>query len=135
MWCEAKRKSRFAWYRNYERWQTGIDLNHWKHYQAVAKATGFGVYLFFLHDCSTPSAGDLGHGSEPTCPTGLFGGSLDYLANNISQTIGRSGPCGGHGRHGMVYWAHDSLTLHGELEEVLRIAKSTDAGQLGERNG
>ncbi len=117
-WCEAKHKTRFAWYRLKRRWQTGIDLNHWDHYQKVGQATGFGVYLFFLHDCSTPSASDLQYGCDPECPTGLFGNTLDNLAGSISQTSER------HGRHGMVYWAREALNKVASLDEVFAAAEA-----------
>lgn len=127
MWCEAKHKTVFTWYRRDPQWETGIDLNHWEHYQNVATATGVPVYVFFLHRCSTPSASDLQHGCEPVCPTGLFGNTLDNLAKSISHKSPRHSKPGGHGRHGMVYWAEKSLRLVASLETVLEIAETASA--------
>jgi hypothetical protein len=115
LWCEAKHKSVFTRYRKADTWTTGIDLHHWEHYRQVARSTRLPVWLLFLHRCSTPDAKDLRFaGCPPECPVGLFGGSIERLANNISHTSDR------HGRHGMIYWAHDTLKLIAPLEEVLK---------------
>ena len=117
-WCEAKRKTRFAWYRKEQRWQTGIDLNHWKHYQGIAVATGIPVWLFFLHECPKPTQADLDGGSDDKCPTGLFGNTLEKLsADDSSQTWCPPGS------KGMIYWARRSLLQLDTLENFMKIAQ------------
>ena len=116
VWCEAKHKTVFTWYRKENRWETGMDLHHWHQYQQVQETTGIPVYVFFLHRNSTPDKRDLDSGSDEECPTGLFGQTLSELANSISHTSNK------HGNHGMVYWAHESLQWHDSVENVLQIA-------------
>jgi hypothetical protein len=118
-WVEAKRKSRFAWYEIYGKWQTGIDLRHYEHYLRVSEATHLPVWLFFLHVDSVPSAMDIKRNSPAECPVGLFGGEIKYLESKISQKDkyqknGRDYP--------MVYWQHEHLKEITTLKEVIDAA-------------
>lgn len=122
VWVEAKHKTVFTWHRKTERWTTGIDLRHYKEYIEVMKRTTHPVWLMFFHSSKQPSANDLRHGCPTECPTGLFGKPLSILIeeeNHRSPCLdySRSG-CTGHGRTGMVYWAHESLQLLATKQEV-----------------
>lgn len=117
-WVEAKHKTVFSWYRLGGYWCTGIDLNHYADYQRVQEESSRPVWLLFLHRSATPDAGDLAHGCPSECPAGLFGSTLDHLSQNESHRSNR------HGRHGMVYWAHDTLTELATLDEVLRLSRA-----------
>lgn len=103
-WIEAKRKSVFSWHRISSRWVTGIDIYVYEHYQEVAQATPWQIWLLFLHEESRTNNGP--------CPTGLYGGELNYLVQyeNHRHT--------NWGRKGMVYWAHETLTQLATLAEV-----------------
>jgi len=116
-WVEAKRKSAFTWFRNGNppNWETGIDINHYRDYQDVMEISSVPVWLLFLHENNRPSDSDLGWGSPPHCPTGLFGQSLEYLTNNESHISDN------WGRHGMVYWSVDKLKKLAEIEELEKI--------------
>lgn len=116
LWCETKHKTVFSWYRIGRCWETGIDAHHFADYRRVAEETGLPVWLVFLHTSDQPSAGDIRYGCPPRCPVGLFGGELGFLADNISHDSSR------WGRHGMVYWAHDTLKLLAPLADVQREA-------------
>ena len=111
-WIEAKHKNVFTWHRITGRWVTGIDLNHWNGYQDTQRESGRRVWMLFLHRCSQPDFRDIKQGCPPECPTGLFGGSLDYLKRNENHRHDN------WGRHGMVYWAVDVLKKLATLEEV-----------------
>ena len=114
LWCETKHKSVWTWYRKEQRWETGINLNHYDDYQVVAQQTGLPVWLLFLHRQDLPDIRDRQLGSPGRCPVGLFGGRLDELRKMESHRLNR------HGRHGMVYWAHSTLALLASLDEVER---------------
>lgn len=103
-WFEAKHKTCFTWHRLTRRWVTGIDLKHYREYQEVADRTGLPVWLMFYHPRSEPSDNDKSHGCPAECPTGLFCGEIKTLRQCENHTSDR------HGRSGMVYWAHSSLT-------------------------
>lgn len=123
---EAKHKSVFSWHHITKSWVTGIDLNHYADYREVALQTERRVWLFFLHRQSTPDRIDAdgrakcpscrrsptGSCCPATCPTGLFAGSLSWLCDHESHRHAN------HGRHGMVYWAHDTLRCIATLAEV-----------------
>lgn len=111
LWCEAKHKTVFSWYRKGRRWVTGIDRRHYRDYQNVASITGLPVWLLFLHVSGAPSAVDIGY-CPVECPTGLYGGNLDFLTQNESHQSDR------HGTSGMVYWDEKVLTLLASVEEV-----------------
>jgi hypothetical protein len=115
-WLEAKRKSHFAWWRQGNRWQTGIDLRHYQHYLHVREVTQMPVWLFFLHVSAIPSAYDLEQGCPSECPTGLFGGEIKYLDTVIAQQ-------GSYTRNGrsypMVYWQHKDLKTIATLKQVM----------------
>lgn len=125
-WIEAKHKTVFTWHRISKRWTTGIDRHHYKQYLLVRDQVGLPVWLLFLHECSMPSTEDLRRGCPETCPTGLFGGDLDWL-----KTI-ENHQHENHGRTGMVYWAHEnleqphkSLKRLATLEEVRSTTKAS----------
>ena len=111
-WVEAKHKSVFTWHRISSSWLTGIDLNHYRGYQETEHASGRRVWLMFLHRSSQPDGRDVKAGCPAECPTGLFGGSLPYLARNVHHCHGN------WGRHGMVYWAVTTLKLLASIDEV-----------------
>lgn len=120
-WIEAKHKTVFTWHRKTHRWTTGIDRHHYQQYCKVRDMLGFPVWLLFLHESSIPDPRDLRFGCPNECPTGLFGGDLDWLrmAENHEHP--------NHGRSGMVYWAYlnneepwKSLKEIATLEEVRR---------------
>lgn len=113
-WYEAKHKTHFTWHRKSNNWQTGIDLRHYLDYIKVQDATQE-VYICFLHECAMPSAGDLAYGSPSVCPTGLYGGSLEYLMahehhRDSFERAGRGYP--------MVYWNESDLDHLASLDEV-----------------
>lgn len=102
-WIEAKHKTVFTWHRKTQRWTTGIDLHHYRQYCKVRDCLGYPVWLLFLHESSRPDLRDLRFGCPSECPTGLFGGDLDWLrmAENHEHP--------NHGRSGMVYWAYQNI--------------------------
>lgn len=123
---EAKHKSVFSWHHVTRKWCTGIDLHHYADYREVQSETCTRVWLLFLHRSSRPGEIDArgrtscpacafsptGSCCDAECPTGLFGGSLSYLVKNENHRHSN------HGRHGMVYWAHETLNLLASVEEV-----------------
>ncbi len=112
LWGEAKRKTVFAWYSKRAEWRTGIDINHYNDYLQVRHDYGLPLWLFFLHECSTPDALSLKWRNCPDeCPTGLFGQEITLLAEHEGNRDD------GQGHHGMVYWAHESLRLLAPLSE------------------
>lgn len=85
---------------------TGIDLRHYEDYCKVDDASPWPVWLLFLH------RGGQAKDSPGNSPAGLFGKPLDYLRtheNHRHENWGRSG---------MVYWAHESLKLLADVEEL-----------------
>lgn len=114
-WIEAKHKKVFTWHRISGTWQTGIDLRHWEEYKRVQEISKRRVWLFFLHRSNKPDERDLKGGSPSLCPTGLFGGSLDYLSRHIHHEDAR------WGRTGMVYWAVDTLQKLALLSEIAEL--------------
>ena len=115
IWFETKQKSVFTWHRITSRWVTGIDLNHYVDYQRVSEQTHCPVWLLFLHEQAIPHARDRQFCSTHNCPTGLFGGELSFLTNNENHRHDN------WGRHGMVYWAHETLRQFATLEEMAAI--------------
>jgi hypothetical protein len=112
-WIEAKHKTVFTWHRASRRWCTGIDLHHYKDYLQVGEISQRPVWLLFLHRSDKPDARDIAGGCPPACPVGLFGGSLACLKWNENHRHEN------WGRHGMVYWAEDSLQRLATLDELL----------------
>ena len=104
VWIEAKHKSAFTWHRITERFVTGIDLNHWRDYLQVAHQTSIDVWLVFNHKGGTAK-------DSPESPRGLFVGDIMKLKDCINHTHEN------WGRHGMVYWAMESLTRMGDALE------------------
>ena len=112
-WVEVKQKSRFAWYRRGQCWNTGIDDRLWTHYRDCERVTGFPVWLLFLHRESTPSPSDQRYlPPGTTCPVGLFG--IDLVRADECKRSGRDG------NRTMWYWRARDLKLLATLEEVLR---------------
>mgnify|MGYP006433119307 CR=1 FL=1 len=114
LWCETKYKTVFSWYRKGRKWVTGVDQNHFRDYRQVAAETGLPVWLAFLHVSDAPHDKDISCGAPSLCPTGLFIGEVERLARSYSHESGR------HGRHGMIYWAEETLTRLASAEEVMR---------------
>ena len=111
-WVEVKQKSRFAWYRRGQCWNTGIDDRLWTHYRDCQRVTGVPVWLLFLHRESTPSPGDQRYLPPGTlCPVGLFG--IDLFRADECKRSGRDG------NRTMWYWRARDLKLLATLEEVL----------------
>lgn len=109
---EAKHKTVFTWHRISKRWCTGIDLHHYAGYQKVQAISGRSVWLTFLHVSEQPDARDLAAGCPERCPVGLFGEELRFLVEHENHRHEN------WGRHGMVYWAVDTLKLLAPLEQV-----------------
>lgn len=108
-WIEAKHKTAFSWHRNTDKWVTGIDLHHYKHYLKIADyCSPWPIYLMFLHKNGvakdTPK--------DKISPSGLFGGELQFLRKNENHRHRN------HGRSGMVYWGIDVLKKYCELDEM-----------------
>lgn len=110
LWIEAKTKTAFTWYRNKQKWTTGIDKRHYGDYLELSKLSPWPIWLLFLH--YEGQAKD----SPPGCPTGLYGDLIDSLAKKISHTSNN------WGKSGMVYWTYESLRKIATLEEVLRMS-------------
>jgi hypothetical protein len=105
---EAKHKSVFSWYREGQRWTTGIDRHHWEDYCKIASLTGCDLWLMFLHEESEPDLRDKGphpYCDGRKCSTGLFGHSINHLKNNVSHYCTSKQ----HGTSGMIYWAEETL--------------------------
>lgn len=113
-WIEAKHKTVFSWDRKTRMWITGIDLRHYADYIRVMQKTKLPVWLLFYHGCSRPDPKDLRFdGCPKECPTGLYGGELIFLMGYehhrcLPKDTTRKGMVG-HGKSGMVYWAHKDL--------------------------
>jgi len=105
-WIEAKHKSVFSWHRITRRWVTGIDRRHYHDYLKVAEASPWPVWLMFLH------RNDYTNEPPHNCPSGLFGGELKRLKDNVNHEHDN------WGKSGMVYWAHETLLQLATLEEV-----------------
>ena len=137
MWIEAKHKTVFTWHRNTQHWTTGIDLRHYEDYMEVAKQTKLPVWLMFFHRNEMPSDNDKRYGCPSKCPTGLYGGDVFTLSlkehhRTLAINHERDG-CLGHGKSGMVYWAHGDLKQLATKQKVLDSAKnrqSNDANLL-----
>lgn len=119
-WIEAKHKTRFSWHGKTSQWVTGIDIKHYEHYLEIDIETPWPVWLLFLHKDSTPWAEDLSRwrACPKACPVGLFGNALDKLRNTENHRDTR------WGKHGMVYWARDSLIQIASMEEIERLQQS-----------
>lgn len=105
-WMEAKHKTAFSWYRIGARWVTGIDIRHYLQYLEVDRCTPWPVWLLFLHQ------GGQAKDSPADSPSGLFGNTLEFLADNESHRSDK------WGKSGMVYWAYSDLKLLATLEQV-----------------
>lgn len=108
-WVEAKHKSAFSWYRAGSIWTTGIDCHHFDEYLKIARCTDLPVWLLFLQREGTAK----GTPADMKSPTGLFGGEINYLHDNIDHSSAR------WGRYGMYYWSSGVLRKIASLEEVV----------------
>jgi hypothetical protein len=111
-WIEAKHKTVFSWHRKTACWCTGIDLNHYEDYKQVQETSSRPVWLLFLHRSNMPDQRDLDAGCPKRCPVGLFGGSLAFLEQHENHRHDN------WGRHGMVYWAYETLKLVAPIDEI-----------------
>jgi len=110
---EAKHKTVFSWHRLTLQWQTGIDKHHFEQYCKVREESKLQVYIFFYHNCSTPSEKDRRHdGCPATCPTGLYADTVDSLKGIIAHISDK------RGKGGMVFWNHCDLTKVAECTQV-----------------
>jgi len=114
-WVEAKHKTVFSWHRKTCRWCTGIDLNHYAEYQKVEEVSRRPVWVFFLHREDKPDDRDIRGGCPSKCPTGLFGSPLSHLRRHENHRHEN------WGRHGMVYWAHETLKQLETIESLTAI--------------
>ena len=113
-WIDVKDKAVFTWHRITSCWCTGIDTRCYESYTALATGSGVHVFLFFLHEISTPNAIDLAYPECPKqCPTGLF-------LVNVMTPINHSFKGGNNGLP-MVYWAHAQLKKIIEIKELKEI--------------
>lgn len=107
VWVEAKTKSGWSWHANSQKWQDGIDLNHWRDYQKVDATLPWPVWVLFLHrtqEEATPSREEYRAPPYETPPEpGIYGSTVRYL----SQANGRESDV--YGPHGMIYWNRDDL--------------------------
>ena len=115
-WVEAKTKSAFTWYRIKEKWQTGIDLRHWRDYLKVNAVTPFQMWIVFLHRDGTAKDTPPGMIS----PTGLFGNEIGVLQACVDHESENHGPSG------MVYWNHEDLRLVASLEQLQEYGKDQE---------
>lgn len=111
-WIEAKRKTAFSWHRQSRRWVTGIDLKHYRDYQAIAERYPWELWLLFLHESSMPSNEDRSHSCPSRCPTGLFGEEIGKMSRHENHRSDK------YGKGGMVYWKHQSLRQLATLNEI-----------------
>jgi hypothetical protein len=119
---EAKHKSVWTWRYTtnkehpYPRWQTGIDLPHFRDYGKVQDETGKQVMLLFLHESPSPAAIDKNHDCPANCPVGMFGNPLQWLRKHYDHIDEVSHS---HARRGMIYWNHgEHLNLLATIEEL-----------------
>ncbi len=107
-WIEVKRKSAFTFYNR--SWQTGIDIPKWDDYLKAYRVLNTPIWILFLHE---PGHKAINTPDGKQSPSGLFGNSVDALAQNIDHkrtSASRGSP------HGMVYWRSDSLVLLGDYD-------------------
>lgn len=106
MWVEAKFKSGFSLHRITGHYVTGIDLKHYEHYLEVSRRSKYPLWLMFLHR---------GHYAKDSFDneTGLFAQEIRKLEKTEHHRSDK------WGKHGMVYWAKESLIKIAELDEVL----------------
>lgn len=113
-WVEVKRKTTFTWHRKTRHWVTGVDRNHYGDYLKIGRMYPWDVWLLFLHESDTPAPQDIEH-SPGKCPIGLFACPISTKINHEH---------GNWGRHGMVYWKHEDLTLLATIAELHRLQNS-----------
>jgi hypothetical protein len=112
IWCEAKRKTHFTWYRKLQRWETGIDLRVWNDYRELRRRSKLPLMLLFLHCSDTPHTRDIGFGCPVKCPVGLFGKDSGEL-ERCGRTDAR------WGKSGMIYWGQVDLEQMASIDEML----------------
>lgn len=114
IWFEAKRKTRFSWYRIHKKWVTGIDKRHYLDYIEVQKQVAIPLWVLFLHTNSDAWSEDVRQGAPLVCPTGLFGGEITHLKDCINHESDKYGPTG------MVYWSYETLTMLATTQDVMK---------------
>jgi len=114
LWIEAKHKTGFTFWRIGQRFETGIDLRHYRDYMDVRRETQFPVWLLFLHRGGQAK-------DSPPSPAGLYGNDLDILKAKESHRDSR------HGKSGMVYWSREcdggALRLIADYDDVAQITE------------
>jgi len=116
LFVEAKCKTGFTWSRKYQRFETGIDWNHYQDYQRVKRLTGLPLWILFLQQGGAVKDAPA---DKPDSPRGLFGNEIDTLALRESHRHD------GWGKGGMVYWSPDypknkpALRLIAEYSDVV----------------
>lgn len=120
-WVECKQKTSFTWHRNTQRFTTGIDANHFQDYLKVKEISPWPLWLMFLQ--GEGEAKDTPQGK--VAPSGLYGGEIDYLKDNVNHTHAN------WGRHGMVYWAEE--TLH-KIDSLKNMGKQIRMHRKGKQN-
>lgn len=106
-WVEAKHKTAFSWHRKTQRWVTGIDRRHYRHYLRVDEETPWRVWLMFYHE------GGQAKDSPENSPAGLFCNSIRYLSRHVNHESDN------WERSGMVYWAVEQLKQLATIEQLL----------------
>jgi hypothetical protein len=124
MWIEAKRKKAWTWHRNTRCWTDGIDVHHYHAYCRVQEQTRRPVIVMFLHLSANPDPRDLEAGSEPQCPTGLFGVKVDRPIHHDSCKDEPNGS-----KSGMVYWESARLTQFATLDELTALIETAKQKQ------
>ena len=115
IFVEAKCKSGFTWSRKYQRFETGIDWNHYVDYQRVRQATGLPLWILFLQNGEAVKDAPP---DKPNSPRGLFGNEILTLKEKESHRHD------GWGKGGMVYWSNaypsgsPALKLIAKYEDV-----------------
>ena len=117
LFVEAKCKSGFTWSRQYQRFETGIDIRHYLDYQKVAEKTGLPLWIVFLQRGGAVKDAPP---DKPSSPRGLFGNEIRILAARESHRHDN------WGKSGMVYWSPEypreapALRLIAEYDSVIR---------------
>jgi len=104
-WIEVKCKSAFTEYHITGKFQTGIDIKHFRDYQKIMKNFSGEVWLLFLQGKGIAKDSNQG-------PSGLYGNTLKYLTEHVDHESENYGPSG------MVYWNLEDLKFMDSYENV-----------------
>lgn len=107
-WIEAKHKTGFTYHQLSGRWQTGVDLRHYKEYLKVAELSPWPLWLLFLH------SGGWTKDAPEQSPDGLYGGKISKLMTIEDHRFNAP-----YGSGGMVYWNKDDLKFMASYDEVV----------------